>query len=133
MSVKVRVGGEKLDLANELREEFHREAKDAVSAGADILLEHSRRKAEAYGPGPAPPGSTPGTDSGDLVRLMKRRAPRVRGDVVSAAVKYAPHAHLVEYGYTKPTGQRVLPRPFVRPAVKSAQPEIDRVLMERLT
>lgn len=134
--MRVTVAGEgKLDLADELREEFIADAKGAVAAAADLLLAESQRLIRAYGPGPSPEGSTPGTGSGDLLRLTKRRAPRMGRDRASfaAPVQYAPHSWLVEYGHNNVDGTRTLPRPFVRPAIENTKGPIDQLLRDRLS
>ena len=135
MSVTFRVQGEgKIDLAEELVEEFRDHAKAVVREASDILLAESKEKIAAYGRGPAPPGSTPGTESGNLLKLTKRGSVRLGRDKasVSGAVKYAPHAHLVEYGHDNVDGTRTLPRPFIRPALDAAEPKIERLFEERL-
>ena len=136
MSMKFVVAGEgKIDLAEELIEEFRKDARKVVRDASDILLEKSREKIRAFGPGPAPPGSTPGTGpTGNLLKMTKRGTVRLGRDKASysGAVKYAPHAHLVEYGHTNVDGTRTLPRPFIRPALAEAEPEIQRLFEERL-
>ena len=135
MSMTFRVQGEgKLDLAEELREEFLPVARQVVLEASDILLAETREKIAAYGPGPAPPGSTPGTHTGNLLKMTKRGTVRLGRDKASysGAVKYAPHAHLVEYGHTNVDGTRTLPRPFIRPAMEAAEPKIQRLFKERL-
>lgn len=135
MSMRFRIRGEgKLDLAEELRDEFLLNARGVLREASDILLAESQEKIQAYGPGPAPAGSTPGTVTGNLSKLTKRGTVRIGKDraSVSGAVKYAPHAHLVEYGHTMPSGQRVLPRPFIRPALDASEPKIQALFEARL-
>jgi hypothetical protein len=136
MSVNVRVYGDKLDLADELADEFHDEAAKAVTDGAKILLAESHRLIARWGPNaPAPAGQTPATITGDLLRLTRLRRGRVRRNsrVAQAAVQYAPHSWLVEFGHINVDGTRTLPRPFVRPAVENTEADIDRLLTERLS
>jgi hypothetical protein len=134
--MRVTVEGDgKLDLADELEEEFHQVAAEAVAEGAAMLLAESKRLIAAHGRNaPAPPGSTPATVSGNLLKMTKPRSKkgRVRGAEASAGVQYAPHSWLVEYGHVASDGTRVLPRPFVRPAVANTEDPIERMLRERL-
>jgi hypothetical protein len=135
MSMKFRVQGEgKIDLAEELIEEFIPNARTVVREASDILLAETKRLIAAYGRGPAPPGSTPGTETGNLLKLTKRGSVRMGRDKtsVSGAVLWPPHAHLVEYGHTNVDGTRTLPRPFIRPALDAAEPKIQRLFEERL-
>src|SRR5690606_12815496 len=130
----VRIFGDKLDLADELQDEFHADAKAAVRDAAQLMLAESKRLIQRYGPNaPAPPVETPATLTGNLLRLTKLRSPRVRGRVVSAGVSYAPHAHLLEFGHVAADGTRVLPRPFVRVAEKNTEGPITDLLRARLT
>jgi hypothetical protein len=134
MSLTTRVYGDKLDLADELRDEFVQGAKDAVRDGAGLLLAESKRLITRFGPGPAPADSTPGTVTGNLLKLTKARAAKLgRGRASAvAAIQYAPHSFLLEYGHDNADGTRTLPRPFVRPAVENTEGAIDRLLRERL-
>jgi hypothetical protein len=130
--MRFQVRNDKIDLADELEAEFVAVARQTLTEAGSIGHRHARRKIEQYGPaGPAPPGSTPATFTGNLSRLTKQLPTRVRGRVASSGVIYAPHAHLLEYGYTKKSGHRVLPRPFIAPAQEAAQPEVDALLRER--
>jgi hypothetical protein len=127
-------GDDKIDLADELREEFIPPAKAAVKDANDVYFNEARRLAKVYGPGPAPGQSTPGTVSGNLARLMKKRGPRLSRtkDAVWASVMFAPHAHLLEFGHDNVDGTRTLPRPFIRPAQANTEGTIDRLLQDRL-
>jgi hypothetical protein len=129
-------GEGRLDLADEIEEEFVAVAAAAVAEGAQMLLVESKRLVALHGQNaPAPPGSTPATVSGDLLRLTKPRSRRgrVRGNEAAAGVQYAPHSWLVEYGHMNVDGTRTLPRPFVRPAVENTTEPVDRLLRERLS
>jgi hypothetical protein len=133
--MKFEIYGDKLDLADELLEDFRKVARGAVRDGSKILLEESHRLIKQYGPGPAPPGSTPGTgETGNLLKMTKLGNVRFGRDKrsYSGAVIYAPHAYLLEYGHTNVDGTRTLPRPFIRPAQEAAQPKIHRLFEERL-
>lgn len=126
---------DKIDLADELEKDSVKDAKSAVLEASKILLDESHRLIRAYGRGPAPPGSTPGTETGDLLKMTKLGNVRMGRDKrsVSGAVKYAPHAHLLEYGHTNVDGTRTLPRPFIRPAQEAAEPKIQRLFEERFS
>jgi hypothetical protein len=107
-----------------------------VAEGARMLLAEEKRLIAQHGRGaPAPAGSTPATVSGNLLRGTKQRnkGGRVRGNWASSGVQWAPHSWLVEYGHVAADGTRVLPRPFVRPAVDATEGPIGRMLRERLS
>jgi hypothetical protein len=135
MRVVVEAEG-RLNLADELEEEFAEVAGEAVAEGARMLLAESKRLIAMHGRGaPAPPGSTPATVTGNLLKMTKQRNPRgrVRGAWASSGVKFAPHSWLVEYGHTAVDGTRVLPRPFVRPAVEATEGPIHAAMLARLS
>jgi hypothetical protein len=125
--MKVFVHGDKLDLADELLEEFHADAKGAVGEAADILLGAVRANLQRGGDGPS-------VGKGDLLKSMKRIAPSVKGAVASSGIRSNdPGANRVEYGAVDVRGIRTLPHPYVRPAMASTEPQIDALLRERLT
>jgi len=126
---------DKIDLADELEKEFIKEARVALRAAAEILLKESQALIARHGPrGPAPAGQTPATVTGDLLRMTKTIPVwvRARGRHASSGVRYAPHAHLLEYGHVNVDGTRTLPRPFVRTAMMNVEVPISKLLEERL-
>lgn len=136
MSVRVRVViyGDKLDLADELEEEFHASAKQAVADAADILLDDVQRRLTVRTTGIAAEGEAPVRRRGNLERSYKRINPTIRGRVARSGI-YSNHpgANRLEYGKTDTRGVRTLPHPAVRPAIEATEPAIDRLLTERLT
>jgi hypothetical protein len=135
MSLRFDVKTDRIDLADELEEEYRVGVKAAVTDAANLLLAESHRLITAYGDaGPAPAGSTPATDTGNL-RKMTKRLPyrgRSRSRYASSGVAYAPHAHLLEYGHNNSDGTRTLPRPFIDLAMTNAESDIENLLRERL-
>jgi hypothetical protein len=134
MSYDIR--NDKLDLADELEEEFRKVAKDALTDAAKILLEEAHKQIERFGKdGPAPPGETPATGKTGNLKKMTKRLPtrqRSRSRYASSGVIYAPHAHLLEYGHMNKDGTRTLPRPFIEVASRNAEPKIEALLQERI-
>lgn len=126
----------KLDLAEDLREEFHAVAKQAVSDSADILLlEVDRLLSLRRGSDSttAPAGEPPEYDTTALLRSWERIPARVKGNVAQSGIKSdSEYAIRAEYGGTDKRGIRTLPHPYLRPAMASTESEIDALLRERL-
>lgn len=130
------VYGDKLDLADELQDEFHAEAKRAVGDAADLLLAEVRRLLtlrQGTARTAAPEGQPPEQDTAGLVRSFRRIPPRVRGRVASSGVQ-SNHAggNRLEHGLTDRRGIRTLPHPFLRPAIATTDGPIGDLLQERL-
>jgi hypothetical protein len=136
MSIKVVVHGEVLDLADELQDDFHRDAKAVVEEGAGMLLgDVQRRLRQRSGTfrTAAPEGEAPEFDVGDLYRSFKLIAPRVTGRVATSGIRSDhPGANRLEYGKTDVRGIRTLPHPYLRPAMEAMEEPIGRLLQERL-
>jgi hypothetical protein len=136
MSLKVVVYGGRLDLADELEEEFHAQAKDAVYEAAGLLLGevervlHLRIGTLATA---APPGEPPEFDTGALAASFKRLPPRIKGRIASSGIgSDDPGANRLEFGKTDIRGIRTMPHPFVAPAIKAMDEPIGRLLQARL-
>lgn len=134
MSFKL-TGADKIDLADELQDEVASQVRPVLNEAAGILLRKAHHQIERYGKNaPAPPGETPATGTGNLKKRTRRLTTRVRrrGRYASSGIIFAPHAHLVDRGYTREDGTRVLPRPFIDKSVAEADPEISALLEEKL-
>lgn len=128
-------GDDKIDLADELQDEVAKEVRPVLNEARQILLDAAHRNIERYGrDAPAPPGETPATVTGNLKKLTRKLSTRVRsrGRYASTGIIFAPHTHLLEYGYTKPDGTRVLPRPFVGRTMEEVDPKVEALLQEKL-
>lgn len=134
MSIKIKIYGDKIDLADELEEEFHQLAKDAVGEAADMLLADIHDRLDnRRGPAPAPEGEAPAMQTGELSRSFKRINPRIRGRVASSGIiSRHPGANRLEFGATDSRGIRTLPHPYVRPALDAMEEPISRLLEEKL-
>ena len=137
MSVKVKVYGDKLDLADELQEEFHQQAKDVAAEAADILLGEVKTLLKLRIGSlqtAAPEGQPPEFDTGALEKSFKKIPPRVKGRVASSGVQSNdPGANRLEYGATDSRGIRTLPHPYVRPALANVEEKVTRLVESRLT
>jgi hypothetical protein len=136
--VNVHVSGDRLDLAGELEDDFRKEAVSVVREGVDMLVTETRAKARQTGSRVSEPGETPGVQSGDLEKSIRRGRVRLGRDKVSVSGEMVstltyPEVNGVEYGHVKPTGQRVLPRPFLRPAAAEVEPKIETLFREWLS
>lgn len=137
MSVRVTVYGDKLDLADELAEEFHDGAKAAVTEGAELLLSQvqqllHRRRGTAQTV--APEGEAPEFDTGELARSFKIIPATVRRDSVRSGIRSNLLGKVLrlEYGATDSRGIRTLPHPFLRPAIAEMDGPIGRLFEELL-
>lgn len=134
MSFKVS-GPDKIDLADELQDEIAKDVRPVLNKARKVLLATAHKNIERYGRNaPAPPGETPATRTGNLKKLTRNLTTRVRrrGRFASTGIIFAPHSHLLEYGYTKPDGTRVLPRPFIDKTMSEVDPEVSKILEEGL-
>ena len=135
MSIKVQVYGDKIDLADELQEEFHAVAKDVVKEAADLWLAEIRRLLSLRaGPPAAPEGEPPAYRTKDLMDSFKRIPARVRGRVASSGIR-SDHegANRVNVGFTDSRGVRTLPHPFVEPSRENIEPAVTALLTEKLS
>lgn len=134
MTMKIEIVTDKVDLADDLEEEFHQLAKDAVAEAADLVLgDIKRRLSLRKGPRPAPEGEPPAFQTGQLSRSYKRINPRIRGRVASSGViSRDPAANRLEYGATDSRGIRTLPHPHVRPAFEAMEDQATEIIATRL-
>lgn len=135
--MKFEVYGDRLDLADELEDDFRKEAKSVVREGVDMLIAETKANLRRIGNRASRPGETPGMQTGETERSIRRGRVRlgrdkrsVSGEMVST--QSYEEINGLEYGHTKPTGQRVLPRLFIRPAVETTEPRIAALFEERL-
>jgi len=126
---------DKIDLADELEEDFRKDATDAVRKGVDIYVDAAKANLRKTGSRVSKPGETPGVDTGELERSIKRGPVRfgrnkrsVIGQVVSS-LSYE-EVNSVEFGHVNRDGTRTLPRPFLRPTDVTAGPKIAALLEE---
>lgn len=126
---------DRIDLADELEEDFHVYALDAVGVAGDIVLAKVQRKLRLLRGTPqtsAPEGQPPEFDTGDLFRSFKKLRPRVKGRIASSGIySLDPGANRLEFGKTDERGIRTLPHPFVRPAFEESEPEIHALFQKR--
>lgn len=131
--MRVTVYGDKLDLADELMEEFHAEAKSAVHDAAALQLAEVKRLLALRRGTPAPGGEPPAEQTQDLLRSFRLIAPRIRGAVASSGWRSLhPGANRLEFGFTDVRGIRTLPHPYARPAIANTEAAVERLLQERL-
>ena len=138
MALRFEVFGDKLDLADELQDEFHGEAKAAMADAAEMLLDEIRRLLSLrHGPPAAPEGEPPAMQTGDLAAAFKTVRPKVRGRVAESGIQArgeaAEGANRLEHGFTDRRGIRTLPHPFIRVAIANMEDPIGRLLEERLS
>jgi hypothetical protein len=136
--MKFQVYGDKLDLADELEEDFRKEAKAVVrEAGTmyyDALVARLRRGGRGR---PSAPGQVPAIQDEDLLKSFRRPTAKLGRDKRSVFVDITSDLHYkevwgVESGHVKPDGTRVEPRPFIRPTDAEMEPKIARLFEERL-
>lgn len=134
--LKFEVYGDKIDLADEILEEFVPIAKKAVNDASELLLAEIERLLtlrSGTAKTAAPEGQPPEQDTSELVKSWRRIPARVRGNSVTGGVKSNdPKAIRLEYGLTDKLGRRILPHPFLRPAMANTRDAIGQLLQERL-
>ena len=135
MPVHVVVYGERLDLADELQEDFIAEAREAVTEGAQILLDDVLRRLRLRAgtfKSAAPPGQPPEYDIGTLFRSFHLLSARIRGATAEAGVASAdPSANRLEFGKTDINGVRTFPHPYMRPALEATEEPIAQMFEAR--
>jgi hypothetical protein len=126
---------DKIDLADEMEEDFRKDATAAVRKGVDIYVDAAKATLRRTGSRVSRPGEAPGMDPGELERSIKRGRIRLGrdkrsfiGEVVSD--KSYEEVNSVEYGHVNADGTRTLPRPFLRPTDASVGPKIAALLEE---
>lgn len=129
--------GDKLDLADELEEEFRAKAKGAMGEAGTLLLgdvQQRLRRRQGTRLTVAPPGEPPEMDTGVLVASFKRIPPSVKGRIASSGIQSDhPGANRLEFGMTDRFGRRTLPHHYVAPALAAMEAPITALLQERLT
>lgn len=137
MSVRIVVrGDDRLDLADEIREEFHREVKGVMDEAARIALADVQGQLSLRKGTPrtsAPEGQPPEFDEGDLYRSYRTIPARVKGDAaISGVQSNHPGAARIEFGGVDERGIRTLPHPAVRIGFQNAEPKIEALLEDKL-
>ena len=138
MSLKIVVHGDKLDLADELAEQYVDEALEVIGdAGTLAFNEVQHQLARRIGSPrtrtAAPEGQPPELDTGELRESYSRIPPRVKGAVATSGVQSNhPGAARVEYGATDERGIRTLPHPAVRIAFTNIEPAVDELIQRKL-
>lgn len=137
MSVKFRVQTDRIDLAEELEEDFRKEAKDIIREAGTIYLDELKGLLARQPSGPARPGQPPARDTEELLKSLRRSTGRLGRDKVSYSIDITSHLHYehfnsIEYGHINADGTRTLPRPFKRPTDDKTAPKIVRLFEVRL-
>lgn len=131
-----RIVDDRIDLADELFEQFHPVAKAVAKEAAEMMLAEIDRQlnlAEGTARTAAPEGAPPERDTGDLAESFTIIAPRVKGRVVSSGVQSDhPGGNRLENGSTDSLGRRTLPHPFIAPALRAVEPAVDALVRKRL-
>lgn len=137
MSMKVKVYGDRLDLADELEDEFHADAKAVIGEAGDLLLvEVQRRLRQRKGTRQtaAPAGEAPESDTGALAGSFSRIPPSVKGRVASSGVQSDhPGANRQEFGMTDRLGIRTFPHPFLAPSLQAVEAPVTDLIQRKLS
>jgi hypothetical protein len=140
MSIKFDVFTERIDLADELEEEYRKAARPVVREAVDMLVAETKANARRI-TGESQPEGFPARQEGDLERSFKRGRIRLGRDKLSISGEMVSdltyeEVNSVEYGHAKPGekggAKHVAPRPFIRPAVATVEPKIQRLFEEQL-
>ena len=135
----------KLDLADELLEEFHAGAKAAVTGASQLLLTEVQRllrQRKGTARTAAPAGEPPEEDTGALANSFRLIPASVRTPVFakgygaearSGIRSNDPGGNRLEFGFTDLRGIRTLPHPFLAPAIANTEGAIEALLRERLS
>ena len=131
--VAVRVYGDYIDLADEIMDELLPRAKDAMTEARDLIYDEAKRLLTMRGPGPpAPPGQPPATQTGELVRSLRKLPVTVsqsRRTIKTGISSNHPGAARLEFG-ARTSGLIGPPiaHPWLRPAFENTRAEYTRIL-----
>jgi hypothetical protein len=129
---------DKIDLADELEEDFRKEAPAPLRTAVAMYADTAKANLRRTGSRVSEPGETPGMDRGELERSIQRGPVRLGRDkrsvtgLVLSSLSYE-EVFSVEYGHVNRDGTRTLPRPFLRPTDETAGPKIAALLEELVT
>lgn len=134
MTMRLVIYGDKIDLADELLDEFKAVAKMAIGDAGNIVVEEVKRLLSLQsGGGPAEAGLPPAEQTGALLRSVKRIPPKVKGrTATSGFIVDDPGAIRLNYGKTDARGIRTFPHPFAEPALANAEAAVGALLQERM-
>lgn len=132
--MRIMVYGDKIDLADELQDEFKKVAKVAIRDAADIVVAEVQRLLSLQSSGSvAEEGAPPAKQTGDLVAAVQRITPKLSGRVATSGFMIDdPGALRLNYGKVDKRGIRTFPHPFAEPALENAEPAVDALLQERM-
>lgn len=128
MSLRLRVRGPKPDLDKDAEKQFRKDARKAIRDCVDVQMKAikkllRRRKVRWKA---AAPGQPPHERTGQLQKSFKRLKLKIGRYKASGGV-YSDHpgAGRLEFGETDRTGVRTFPHPYLEPAARAAEPEMD--------
>jgi len=139
--VRVTVQTDRLDLADELEEDFVPVALSVVGRGGDLLSDEVRRRLrlrQGTRQTAAAEGQPPEEDTSALVRSVDTIKPRVvkrkHGGAMVASGTHVNHdgAARLEWGKTDAWGIRTYPHPYIRPSADAVAPQVEELLIEGL-
>jgi hypothetical protein len=122
-----RGGPTSLGIVDEASGKFNKEAIIRVRNATKILLQAVRKKYR-QNRGASRPGETPGTETGELGKSLRRSARRKRDMVTGIVGSIAVFARRLELGGMDKRGIYIAPRPAWRPAMMEQRGAIDRAL-----
>lgn len=136
MTVRLHFHTDKLDLADELPDEWIQRMKAPVrEAGALFVTEVKRRLTLAQGSPStsAPENEPPERDSGDLVASVRQLNTKVKATIASTGVHVRDEgAARLEWGKTDVRGIRTYPHPFIRPSAEAVAKQAGELIAKAL-
>lgn len=136
MTVRLHFHTDKLDLADELPEEWMERLKGPIrEVGGMFKAEVIRRLSLAQGDAStsAKEGDAPERDSGDLIASVRQLNTMVKPTIAETGVHVRdPGAARLEWGATDVRGIRTYPHPFVRPSAEAVAAPAGRLIEKAL-
>jgi hypothetical protein len=136
MTVRLHFHTDKLDLADELPDEFMERLKEPVKqAGALLVAEVKRRLSLAQGDAStsAKEGDPPERDSGALVDSVKQLRTNIKPTIAETGVHVRHEgAARLEWGKTDVRGIRTYPHPFIRPSAAAVAKQAGEMIAKAL-
>jgi hypothetical protein len=131
--MRVTIYGDRIDLADELRDEFIPIAKQAAKDAGMMLTNEVKRLLmlrQGDKSTSAPEGEPPERDEGDLLSAVKPLPVRMYARGATSGVKINhPGAARLEWGKTDVRGVRTFAHPYLRAALANVEDPINAMLL----
>lgn len=129
MTMRAKLYGDFLDLADDVLDEIAPRAKTAVTGGRDIVLGEVRRLLTLREGAPAPAGEPPAKESGGLVESFRPLPASAKGRVFSAGFRSNHPGNMrLENGFVDKRGIKTPAHPYIGVAFDNTKEAVQKHL-----